>query len=168
MQLEGNWLTLLLTGQIPMTHRANKWEILRYYKDVVDKYVASGQVRYFPHSTYDLDQAPEIAVAADNEDNNDGVTIHSFVSASVVNGDAEDCPSSAGRRHHRVRVKVMMVDAVQGEVQIPATTPPRFAVKDTSLIKVVTPNELHSMHQTQHDVGSNETLSGYYGWKDVG
>jgi hypothetical protein len=167
-QLEGSWLKLLLKGQVPLLHRANQAEILRYYKEVVDKHVAAGNLQYFPSSSYDLDQTPE-AVKYDDEDDNN-VMIHSFRSLPVRttgDGDGEGETERAQHRRYRVKVKVMVVDAVQGEVQIPATTPPRFGVEDTSLIKVVTPNELHEMHHQKAQASEDASSSGY-AWKYVG
>jgi hypothetical protein len=155
-QLEGSWLKLILKGQVPLLHRATKTEILRYYKEVVDRHVAAGNLQYFPHSSYDLDQTPEVVKDDVGGDNN--VTIHSFAETEAPQ-----------LRQYRVKVKVMVVDAVKGEVQIPATTPPRFALEDAS-IRVVTPNELHEMHnqKAQGSEGdSNDERSGA-AWKYVG
>jgi hypothetical protein len=167
-QLEGNRLKLLIKGQLPPWHRANKGEILRYYKEVVDKHVSTGNLQYFPHSSYDLDQTPEVVK---DDEGGDNVAIHSFRSLPDDSGGGDiPSPSVADiegpwHRHYRVRVKVMAVDAVQGEVQIPATTPPLFDVEDKSSIRVVTPNELHEMHNQKRD--STEG-SGSAWWKPAG
>jgi hypothetical protein len=166
-QLEGNWLKLLLKGQVPLLHRANQAEILRYYQEVVNRHVAAGNLQYFPSSSYDLDQTPEAVKDDDADDNN--VTVHSFRSLPVRttgDGDGQFETEGAQHRQYRVQVKVMAVDAVQGEVQIPATTPPRFAVEDTSL-RVVTPNELHEMNHPKAQASEDEASSGY-AWTYVG
>ena len=53
-QLEGNWLKLLAMGMLPWAHRASKTELLHYYQSVMDRWVQSGRVTYFPDSTYDF------------------------------------------------------------------------------------------------------------------
>ena len=56
-QLEGNWLKLLMYRRmLPPSHRASKKEILEYYQSFVNDKVSSGQIKYFPNSTYNFEK----------------------------------------------------------------------------------------------------------------
>ena len=115
-QMEGNWAKLLLKGTLPWTHRASKGEILAYYQALVDKWVASGQVSYFPKCIYDFEKS-----CTEND-------IHCFSTLD-------------GSQKYNVKVQVKLVNGILGECRVPSTTPPAFAVDDS--VTMLTPNQVY-------------------------
>ena len=126
-QLEGNWMKCLLGGSLPWTHRASKPEILKYYRSVVDGWIAQGSVRYYPNVDYDFSQPTT------------GPT-RTFTTTTTAS--ADDSSTT-----YRVSVDEKVVDAVRGECVIPATCPPAFAVD--SAIALYTPNQLVASKSTE-------------------
>lgn len=56
-QLEGNWLKLLLwKWQLPFQHYSTKQEILTYYQTLMDRWIATGRVQYYPECKYNFEQ----------------------------------------------------------------------------------------------------------------
>ena len=115
-QMEGNWAKLLLKGTLPWTHRASREEILAYYQALVNKWVASGQVSYFPKCIYDFEKSS-------TESN-----MHCFSTLD-------------GSQTYNVKVQVKLVNGILGECRVPSTTPPTFAVDDS--ITILTPNQVY-------------------------
>lgn len=114
-QLEGNWLKLLALKQtLPWNHRANKYELLNYYKTMIDKWTASGSLQFFPNCSYDWE-----ASKGRN---------HIFSSLD-------------GAKTYHVKVNAKLVNGTLGECRVPSTTPPKFTVSED--INLVTPNQLY-------------------------
>ena len=125
--LEGSWLKLVLKDHIlPWKHRASKTEILTYYQRLVDRWVASGNVRYFPNCRYDFKGSQE----AENGDQ-----IHSFVSITS----AHESPSQS----YDIRVKEKLVNGILGACRVPSTSPPTFRVDEN--VSMMTPNQVYEM-----------------------
>ncbi|CAB9518109.1 expressed unknown protein [Seminavis robusta] len=116
-QMEGTWLKLCLRGVLPWQHRASKEEILAHYKLLMDQWVASGRVKYYPHCTYQFDQT---------EGN-----IHSFV-------------ENATKTTRSIEVRKKLVNGVLGECRVPSQTPPQFHVDKG--VPIVTPNQIFDDH----------------------
>jgi NAD(P)-binding Rossmann-like domain len=124
-QLEGNWLKLvLLKGTLPWRHRASKDEILMYYRTLMNQWVSSGRVEYFPLSVYDF--------AHHGTDQNQ---VHTFRSLD-------------GKHVQKVKVSAKLVNGIVGECKVPSRTPPAFPVADE--ITVLTPNQVYDRaHRTK-------------------
>lgn len=115
-QMEGNWAKLLLMkGTLPWNHRATKDEILAYYQRLMNRWVASGRVSYYPNCIYDFDKT-----------NGD---VHSFHSLD----DKETT--------YNVKVAVKLVNGILGECQVPSKMPPTFPVDDS--VTMMTPNQVY-------------------------
>lgn len=80
-QLEGNWAKLLLLEQtLPWHHRATKAQLLKYYKDIVDEWVSSGHVRYYPECGYDFSAHDNNVQDEAKKGESDQSTTHMFTS----------------------------------------------------------------------------------------
>eukprot|EP00205_Picochlorum_sp_RCC944_P000033 CAMPEP_0182606470 /NCGR_PEP_ID=MMETSP1330-20130603/1324_1 /TAXON_ID=464278 /ORGANISM="Picochlorum sp., Strain RCC944" /LENGTH=530 /DNA_ID=CAMNT_0024824805 /DNA_START=213 /DNA_END=1805 /DNA_ORIENTATION=+ len=117
-QLEGNWLWCLLAKRtLPWQHRATKKEILEYFGDLVNKWVAKGQVRYFPKHVFDFD----LFDATEQRE------------AGFVSLDGKD-------KMYGVAVAERVVNGAIMEPLVPSLTPVPFPVDPG--IDLITPNEL--------------------------
>jgi hypothetical protein len=117
-QLEGNWAKLIFQKwTLPWNHRASQNELLDHYKSLMDQWVASGRVQYYPGCMYDFEKSNS---ASDQK-------IHEF--QKVDNSTS-----------YQIQVNDKLVNGVTGECKIPATCPPEFSVADG--ITLLTPNEL--------------------------
>jgi hypothetical protein len=171
-QLEGHWLgTLVRKRTLPWMHRATKPEILQYYRDVVDHHAASGRLRYFPNCSYEFARRQHRPQKKGQHKQDHYFSTYLVGGSTTAGGDSTTTTTMV---HYRVSVKEILVDAVQGEVKIPATTPPNFDIEQppqqhpqegggvAGRIRVVTPNELHRS-STNHTPGlQEEQRSRYY------
>ena len=122
-QLEGNWFKQLVTkGKFPWQHRATKNEILAYYRSLMNKWVASGRVQYYPCSTYHFEQQQQ---SLDE-------TVHVFTDERT-------------QQVHYVRVREKRVNGVVGECRVPSQTPPNFLIlpPQSDNVQVITPNQIY-------------------------
>ena len=118
--LEGSWWKLsLLQGTLPWTHRARRDEILSYYRRLMDQWIASRRVQYFPNCSYDFS-------TENNIDSHE--TVHEFTNLQT-------------QERHTVRVREKLVNGVLGECRVPSQTPPNFPVDDS--VSLITPNDLY-------------------------
>ena len=130
-QLEGNWMKLMLAKRIlPWNHRASGKELLEYYENIMNDWIKSGKVKYFPNSVYDFDYNQKQKV-----EGKDKSIVHKFDSLD-------------GTETHHVQVNVKLVDGVRGECIIPSTSPVNFPV-DTEVVQLITPNQVYDrFHDT--------------------
>lgn len=123
-QLEGSWFKLLaFRGMLPWKHRATKKEILDYYQRIMNKWVASGRVQYFPESSYNFDK-----------ESDSGSSIHKFTNEKT-------------NKMYQVRVREKLVNGILGECRVPSKTPPTFPVQEN--IPILTPNDVYDFQQNE-------------------
>jgi hypothetical protein len=119
-QLEGNWLwCLLCRWQIPFLHRATKKEILVYFKDVMQKWVAKKQVKYYTKCEF---RKPAEVVSADEEANAEEHQHRRYTFSSLD-----------GTKKYSVQVRAKWIDATLWEPAIPSKQALKFPVDAVSV-----------------------------------
>jgi hypothetical protein len=140
-QLEGNWLkSIVFDWKLPFTHRANKQEILTYYQDLMDQWIASGQVEYYPECVYNFEQKQ----GAEDDPATSGHQLHTFTTLD-------------GSKTYQVQVAVKFVNGIVGECLVPSQNPPAFPV-DAS-VRLFTPNDMYETTQNNSALDSNNNNS---------